>query len=132
VVPPEPVRPPFQALTPAELAALDAAAARYVPRRPLVSTSTSAPQVTASAPSKKSPTVPGFYINVGLFAVDKNAQNAHAKLLGAGLPALSQTLNTSKGKLTRLRVGPLETRQQAQAAVKQIRALKLDAVMLQP
>ena len=72
-----------------------------------------------------------FLINVGLFAQHANARNTHAKLVAAGLPALTQELDTAKGKLTRVRVGPFETRQAAEAAVKQIHALKLDAVLLQ-
>ena len=73
--------------------------------------------------------VPGFYINVGLFAVPGNASNAIRKLETAGLPVFSEALVTSKGALTRVRVGPFATKAKAQAAAKKIHALKLDAVV---
>ena len=73
-----------------------------------------------------------YYVNVGLFAKDSNAHNAHAKLLAAGLPAHTHELKTTQGKNTRVRVGPFETRKQADAAVEKIHALKLDAVVVKP
>ena len=85
------------------------------------------PSPSASAPG----TAQRFYINVGLFAVSTNARNAHAKLLDAGLTAYTQELQTAKGKRTRVRVGPLQTRLEADAVADKIRALRLDAVVLQ-
>ncbi len=71
----------------------------------------------------------GFYINVGLFAVPSNGSNAFKKLEGAGQPVFSDMIETKKGKLTRVRVGPFATRALADAAALKIRALKLDAVV---
>jgi cell division septation protein DedD len=71
----------------------------------------------------------GYYINVGLFAVLDNGINAHRKLESAGLPALSDSVTSRKGELTRVRVGPFATRAQADAAAKKILALKLEAVV---
>ena len=85
------------------------------------------PNPSASAPA----TAQRFYINVGLFAVSTNARIAHAKLLDAGLTAYTQELQTAKGKRTRVRVGPLQTRLEADAVADKIRALLLDAVVLQ-
>ncbi len=70
-----------------------------------------------------------FLINVGLFADDNNARNAFVKLQDAGLPALSQEIKSSKGKRTRVRVGPFETQPEADQAAERIRALQLDAVV---
>lgn len=129
---------PAQAIaTQAEIEALDAAALRYVPRRPLrVTAAASAPMATASAESAQSPAsspqaAPQYYINVGLFANDWNARYAQAKLTDAGLVSFRQALMTSKGKLTRVRVGPYDSKADADAAVKKIHALKLDAVVIQ-
>ncbi len=96
----------------------------------------SSPTVPASAPHlpTKVPTrtaASHYVINVGLFAKDDNARNAHAKLVGAGLTSFTQVLETSKGKRTRVRVGPFESEAQAQEAVEKIRALKLDAIIIQ-
>jgi cell division septation protein DedD len=71
--------------------------------------------------------VRGFYINAGLFAVPTNGISAYRKLESAGLPVFSDAVSSKKGTLTRLRVGPYSTRAQADAAVKKIRALQLDA-----
>lgn len=72
-----------------------------------------------------------FYINVGLFAKPENAANAHAKLLEAKLPSVTTPLKASKLHLIRVRVGPFSSRSDAEAAVEKIKALELDAVIIQ-
>jgi cell division protein FtsN len=120
-----------------EIEAMDAAALRYVPRRPLVvSAAASAPVVMASAeavqPPASSPQAAlQYYINVGLFANDWNARYAQAKLTDAGLVSFRQALTSSKGKLTRVRVGPFDSKAEVDAAVKKIHELGLDAVVIQ-
>jgi len=110
---------------------------RYVPRRPLVvNAAASAPVVMASAevvqPPASSPQAAlQYYINVGLFANDWNARYAQAKLTDAGLVSFRQALMTGKGKLTRVRVGPFDSKAEADAAVKKIHELGLDAVVIQ-
>lgn len=130
---------PAQAsVTQADMEVMDAAAVHYVPRRPLfVSATASAPKVTASAgvtqPSAPAPqTALPYFINVGLFANDSNARYAQAKLVDAGLVSLRHALTTSKGKLTRVRVGPFDSKAEADAAAQKIRELKLDAVVIRP
>lgn len=73
-----------------------------------------------------------FFINVGLFAKPDNAAHAHAKLIAADLPSVTKELKSSKGPLTRVRVGPFASEKDAQAAVEKIKALELDAVIVQP
>ena len=68
-----------------------------------------------------------FNINVGLFADDNNARNAYTKLVDAGLPAQSTELKTSKGKRTRVRVGPFDTEAEAERAADKIKGLGLEA-----
>lgn len=134
---PSKAEPAQASATPAEIEAMDAAALRYVPRRPLVvSTTASAPVVTAPAESTQSfasspQAALQYYINVGLFANDWNARYAQAKLVDAGLVSFRQALMTSKGKLTRVRVGPFESKAEADAAATKIHELKLDAVVIQ-
>jgi len=81
---------------------------------------------SAPAPTPKAP----YLINVGLFANADNARKATAKLVDAGLPALSQEIPSAKGPRTRVRVGPFKTRTEADAAAQKIRALKLDAAVV--
>lgn len=84
----------------------------------------------AAPPAKGPRSNQTLLINVGLFAQESNARNAHAKLLEAGLPATKQTFNTSKGPRTRVRAGPFATRPEAEAAALKIRALSMDAIIL--
>lgn len=90
----------------------------------------------ASAPKAMSanvvPGTPGFYINVGLFAVPTNGSNAVGILRGAGLPVFFDTVETkTRGNLTRVRVGPYAKQADAAAAARKIKGLKLDAVVYQ-
>lgn len=89
------------------------------------------PQRAASVSSMDTPDKP-YFINVGLFAVPGNAAKAHAKLLEAQLPSVTRVLKSSKGPLTRVRVGPFTSREKALEAVEKIQALQLDAVIVQP
>lgn len=113
----------------ARKAHLPAAAATTAAPAPPTSAATRA-AATASAPA---PALEGRYlINVGLFAQPDNALRAHNRLKLAGLPAISEALQTRNGQRTRVRVGPFTTRAQADAAAERIRALQLDAVVIRP
>lgn len=79
---------------------------------------------SASAPTKS------FFINVGLFGVPENAAKAHAKLLEAGMPSVMKELK-AKTRQIRVRVGPYGTQAQADAAAEKIKALQLDASIVQ-
>lgn len=127
--------PPAPAAIPQGNAApqpLQAAPATPAPTPAAVQPAAAAPAPTAAAPRPKlsAADLPrGYYINVGLFAVPDNGINAHRKLENAGLPALSDSVTTRKGELTRVRVGPFATRAQADAAAKKILGLQLEAVV---
>jgi cell division protein FtsN len=71
-----------------------------------------------------------IYINVGLFAKESNAHNAHDKLSKAGLPAKEQQVTGTKGTFTRVRVGPYKTLAQAEKAAEKIRGQGLEAVVV--
>lgn len=116
------------------------AASTPAPRREAAASRASAatkPKAPASAPAaaaadKPLPTVgtaAGYYINVGLFAEEANARKTQARLLNEGLPAFRQELDGAKGRRIRVRVGPYDTRAQADAAAESIRAMALEAVV---
>ena len=125
------------AATQADWDAMAAATSRYVSRQAVPAETAPAIQAAPSNPKPK-PTVAAatpakhYAINVGLFASDANARNAHTKLRNARLPASIQEIDTPKGHRTRVRVGPFSTRSEADAAVRKIRALQLDAVLVKP
>jgi cell division protein FtsN len=91
-----------------------------------------AAKTAKAAVAQESVTQERFYLNVGLFADDNNARNAHVKLMDAGLPSAQQEMNTSNGKRTRVRVGPFETLTEADRAAKKIRDLGLEAALVRP
>jgi len=87
---------------------------------------------TTAPPNEVAVRVRGYGVSVGLFAVADNAERARAKLEVAGLPVLIDPIESARGPITRVRVGPFESRAQAQAAAKKVRALGLDARVYAP
>ena len=71
-----------------------------------------------------------IYINVGLFAKESNAHNAHDKLTKAGLHPKEQQVTGTKGTFTRVRVGPFKTMAQAEKAAEKIKGQGLEAVVV--
>lgn len=78
------------------------------------------------------PRIHGYGVNVGMFSVDANARRVKAQLSGAGLPVLEDPIESARGTLTRVRVGPFERREQAEAAAKKVKALGLEARVYEP
>lgn len=74
----------------------------------------------------------GFGVNVGMFAKEANAERAKARLVEAGLPVLDDPIESARGPLTRVRVGPFERREEAEAAAAKVRALGLEARVYAP
>lgn len=72
----------------------------------------------------------GYYVNVGLFAVEKNASKTRHTLESAGLAVQAHEVQAKDAKATRIRVGPFVKQAQAKAAAKKIHALKLDAIVV--
>ena len=104
---------------------------------PVARAPASAASAATSAPSVKNPAhaakaSAGYLINVGLFAVARNAQAAKEKLEAQKLPVTTDTLEMPGGSRVRVRCGPFDTKEQAQAAAVRIRALGLEAVFSIP
>lgn len=70
-----------------------------------------------------------YGINVGLFADAGNGRRAHDRLRQAGLPATLEDISTVRGPRTRVRVGPFQREDEAEAAALRVRALGLEAVV---
>ena len=112
--------------------AAQAAAPAVVAPVPNGAASTASTATLAPPPAVKLVRVKGFGVSVGLFAVRANAERVQAKLRAAGLPVLSDPIESARGPMTRVRVGPFDSREQAQAAAKRVRALGLDARVYAP
>ena len=96
------------------------------------SSDTNAPAAAAETLDQVRSRAQGFGVSVGLFAVAGNADRVVATLAGAGLPVISDPIESARGPMTRVRVGPFETRDEAQAAAARVRALGLEARVYAP
>ena len=108
-----------------------------VPELPLpVSTPLSTPTPTPSPEQKAKPiaakpsSLPSYYVNVGLFANADNAEKVHQRLNNAGMAVTTEVLALPKGNRSRVRVGPFPNRSTADEAVRSVKALGLDAIVV--
>jgi DedD protein len=72
-----------------------------------------------------------FVVQVGAFADVQKAREARARLEKAGLKTYTQVVQVSEGRRIRVRIGPFESRAQADAAAEKIRKLDLPAAVLE-
>lgn len=101
------------------------------------------PVVTAPAATAKPAAIPaptpaasasgtGFAVQVGAFAAAADATALRDKLRGAGFNAFTEAVNTDKGTLTRVRVGPAMTRAEAEQLKASVQAKLGIAGMVRP
>ena len=95
--------------------------------KPIAAPWPSTPEAPGIRPRPK-----GFGVNVGMFAVAGNAERVKARLAEAGLPVLDDPVESARGPLTRVRVGPFDRREDAEAAAQKVRALGLEARVYAP
>jgi DedD protein len=72
------------------------------------------------------PKLEGFAVQVGAFKDEAKLAQAREKLAAARLTHYTERLKTSSGELTRLRVGPLPTREAADRAAAEVKRAGLD------
>ena len=71
-----------------------------------------------------------FIVQVGAFSDESKVRDARQKLERAGITTYTQVVQTKEGKRTRVRVGPFQGREQAEAASAKIKSLGLAAAIL--
>lgn len=86
---------------------------------------------TAPAPAQASQNG-RFIVQVGAFAEVSTANDVRRKLESAGLKTYTQTVATSAGQRTRVRVGPFNSREEAARAAERAKALGLNGTVLSP
>ncbi len=139
-VPPvaEPVAPVKAA---ASVPASAAAVASNAPAAPVAAAKPSAPARTAASAADgerakallegKAAAAEGrFVVQVGSFAEVARAREARQKLEKAGLKTYTQVAETKEGKRIRVRVGPFESRAEADKAAAKVKGLDLPASVL--
>lgn len=135
---------------PAQTGAVAAQPALTVPQLPQnTADAASAPTAKKGAPSKnavgamaqpqppKAVTTHGkasakYYLNAGVYAQASNVDMAVKKLQAAKLNTIRQTIKSKNGSLIRLRIGPFETRKQAEQAAAQARKLRIETSLIAP
>jgi len=81
-------------------------------------------------PTKAAAAAPRYAVQVGAFADAKKAQEVRAKLEKAGIKTYTQVVTTADGKRTRVRVGPWESKSEADKTAEKIKKLNLSAAVL--
>ncbi len=108
-----------------------------VPASPASSATSSAPAPVAVAAPKSAPvkteTAPSarFVVQIGAFNDQPKAREARMKLERAGLKTYTQVIESKEGRRIRVRVGPFETKAEANKAVEKIKKLDLPANILE-
>ena len=111
---------PTMATKPPAAAKVEAKPATAAPAPPKATAASPAP-TTAAQPPKA-----GFAVQVGAFRDDAKLKQARDKLAAAKVPHYTERLDAKGGNLTRLRAGPFDTREQAEAALAALKRNALD------
>lgn len=72
-----------------------------------------------------------YYLNAGVFAQASNVDSAVQRLQAAKLNSIRHTVHSNKGTMTRLRIGPFDTRQQAEQAALKAKKLRIETSVYQ-
>jgi DedD protein len=83
-----------------------------------------------SKPVAAAPAEARYVVQVGAFADPAKAREARAKVERAGLKTYTHVAETKDGKRIRVRVGPFETRGEADKAASKIKGLDMPAAIL--
>jgi DedD protein len=76
--------------------------------------------------AEKSKSAGGYVIQIAALSDAAKAKELQAKLAGSGLKAYTEVVQTAKGPVTRVRVGPYASREAAEKARPQLQKLQLD------
>ena len=126
VEPPKPVATKPPAPKPTEIKPAETKPVAAKP--PVVKPAETKPVATAKPPAPKPVAAPpatakvGFAVQLGAFSDAAEAGAMRERLRAAGFTAFTEAVNTDKGKLTRVRVGPVLDRAAADQLKSQIKA----------
>ena len=81
---------------------------------------------TAQPPNVAAPVKDGFVIQIGAFKDADNAKAVVARMKEAKLPVFTDAIPVKTGNVTRVRVGPFSTKEQADSALAQVKLAGVD------
>ncbi len=84
----------------------------------------------AKVEDKAKPEAARIFVQIGVFSDPENVKKMQGQLSDKGLKSQSELIDTSKGKKTRLRVGPYSSKKEAEAALGKVKALDLAGVVV--
>lgn len=90
------------------------------------------PRKPAAGNTAATPPKARHWVAVGIFAQPENAQRLRAQVTELGLPVRADQVQSLRGELTRVRVGPFENRAQAKAAQAKLQQAGIQGVVLKP
>lgn len=105
------------------------------PAAPIVAATAPKPATTTPAPAPTTPKPPaasgtGFAVQLAAYSKASDATALRDRLRAAGFSAFTESVSTDKGALTRVRVGPVASREDAQQLQAQVKArLGLDGIV---
>ena len=88
------------------------------------------PAKVEEAIKPKADAAPRFVVQVGAFTDEAKIKDVRSKLEKAGLKTYIHVAQTKDGKRTRVRIGPFDTKAEAEKTVKKIKALNITAAVL--
>ena len=121
----EATAPPKPAAEPAKAAPADADRARAL----LEGKTATPPAATAAAPATAA-AAERLVVQVGAFSEETGARTVRQKLEAAGLKTYTHVAETSEGRRIRVRLGPYNSRAEADKAAARVKALGLPAAVL--
>ena len=121
--PPAPAPEPAKPVAPPPAADADRARA-LLEGKPATAPAVAAAAATPAAATER------LVVQVGAIAEEARAREVRQKLEGAGLKTYTHVAQTADGKRIRVRVGPFETRADADKAAARVKALGLPAAVL--
>ena len=131
----EPVRPPSPAPVQVAVANTDKPVSAAKPDQPVAAAPGAGPHARPVRPgpdvkAKTANVRRPWFVQIGAYAKEANAQNVRTRMEATGLPSASESSDTPAGRLFRVRAGPFESRSEAEKAVLRIKALDLPAILV--
>jgi DedD protein len=71
-----------------------------------------------------------YFVQIGVFSDPDNVKQMQDKLSEKGLKTRVESIDTAKGKKTRLRVGPFGDKKEAEAALEKVKSLSLTGMIV--